>query len=50
METFDDISCEEYNQAFGMDAEVFAEWVQAWEADVMDTVNAELREIGKNNA
>lgn len=50
METFDDICCEEYNQAFGTDAEQMADWIAAMETIVTDDVNAELRMIGENNA
>lgn len=45
METFDDISCEEYNAAFGTDEEQFQEWVRDVEQAILDDVNCELREL-----
>lgn len=44
METFDDISCEEYNQIYEEHAEFLA-WIRAMEQDDMDQVNRELREL-----
>jgi hypothetical protein len=43
METFDDIQCEEYYEAFGTEQEQFEQWQQALEAAEIDLVNAELR-------
>jgi hypothetical protein len=45
MDTFDNISCEEYNQAWGTDEEQFHEWVLAVEEVMLEGVNADLREI-----
>lgn len=45
MDTFDNISCEEYNQAFGTDEEQFQAWVMDVEAMMLEGVNAELREL-----
>jgi hypothetical protein len=47
METFDDISCEEYNSAFCTDAEAFAEWMNTIEELMVEGVNADLRELAE---
>lgn len=46
METFDDISCEEYNQVWEEQAE-FQAWMQALEQEELDQVNRELRELAE---
>ena len=45
MDTFDNISCEEYNAAFGTDEEQFQEWVRDVEEFILEGVNADLREL-----
>jgi hypothetical protein len=47
METFDDITCEEYNEAFGTDAEAFVEWMNTIEELMVEGVNADLRELAE---
>lgn len=42
METFDDISCEEYNSVYE-EFQEFQEWMRAVEAAEIDQVNVELR-------
>jgi len=47
METFDDITCEEYNAAFGTDEQAFAEWMNTIEELMVEGVNADLRELAE---
>lgn len=47
METFDDISCEEYYAIYDEQAE-FKAWMEAQEAEELDRVNRELRELTAN--
>jgi len=42
METFDDISCEEYAEIYE-EREEFEAWVAAMEQEELDTMNRELR-------
>ncbi len=45
METFDDISCEEYYSVYGDEREQFEAWVRDMEADCTNAINQELREL-----
>jgi molybdopterin-biosynthesis enzyme MoeA-like protein len=47
METFDDITCEEYSSAFGTDEQAFAEWMNAVEELMIEGTNADLRELAE---
>ena len=48
METFEDITCEDYAQAWGSDGELFADWVANMESFWLDAVNTELREVAND--
>ena len=43
METFDDITCEEYSLAYGTLEENMQDWIEACEEEV----NARLRELAR---